>query len=112
MGCGKVCGNAGHLTPRVTQSAQAKPLPIISMIRADAALNPAYFYYQLTSADVQQHIREMASTTTNISNVSTSKLAELDVTVAPRTEQDRIVAEIEKQLTRLDDAVAALIHVA
>jgi len=54
----------------------------------------------------------MASTTTNISNVSTSKLAELDVTVAPRTEQDRIVAEIEKQLTRLDDAVAALIHVA
>ena len=80
----------------------------ISMIRADAELSPKYIHYQLASSDVQQRIREMASTTTNISNVSTSKLAELDLSIAPRPEQDRIVAEIEKQFTRLDDAVAAL----
>src|SRR6185437_2286044 len=80
----------------------------ISMIRPDGALNASYAYYYLASSEIQQKIRELASTTVNISNVSTGKLADLQLRIAPRPEQDRIVAEIEKQFTRLDDAVAAL----
>jgi type I restriction enzyme S subunit len=65
-------------------------------------------YYQLASSDVQSAIRGMASTTTNISNVSTGKLRNLEIRIAPSPEQDRIVAEIDKQFTRLDAATAAL----
>ncbi len=41
-------------------------------------------------------------------NVNATKLASLELPLAPRKEQDDIVAEIEKQFTRLDAAVAAL----
>ncbi len=41
-------------------------------------------------------------------NVNASKLASLELPLAPRNEQDAIVAEMEKQFTRLDAAVAAL----
>jgi type I restriction enzyme S subunit len=50
----------------------------------------------------------MASTTTNISNVSTKKLALLDLHIPPLSEQRLAVAEIEKQFSRLDQAVANL----
>ena len=41
-------------------------------------------------------------------NVNAKKLASLELPIAPRKTQDAIVAEIEKQFTRLDAAVAAL----
>src|SRR5258708_6102519 len=41
-------------------------------------------------------------------NVNANKLASLEIPVAPRKTQDAIVAEMEKQFTRLDAAVAAL----
>ncbi|MBZ5539847.1 MAG: restriction endonuclease subunit S [Acidobacteriia bacterium] len=41
-------------------------------------------------------------------NVNANKLALLEIPVAPRKTQDAIVAEIERQFTRLDAAVAAL----
>ncbi len=45
---------------------------------------------------------------TTISGVTKKQLSELEFLLPPRKEQGRIVAEIEKQFTRLDDAVAAL----
>jgi type I restriction enzyme, S subunit len=80
----------------------------ISLIRFPASVSRRFFFYELSSARVQETIRDSASTTTNISNVSTAKLATMLVRVAPLAEQHRIVAEIEKQFTRLDAAVAAL----
>ena len=41
-------------------------------------------------------------------NVNAKKLAKLELPLAPLPEQHRIVAEIEKQFTRLDASVAAL----
>ena len=80
----------------------------ISLIRPASQLNKSFLFFQLSSSEVQSEIRKLASTTTNISNVSTGKLRDLDVQIAPREEQDRIVAEIEKQFTRLDAATTAL----
>jgi type I restriction enzyme, S subunit len=80
----------------------------ISAIRTPSGLNPRFVYFQLASREVQSAIRRFASTTTNISNVSTGRLVELGLRFAPAAEQDRIVAEIEKHFTRLDAAVAAL----
>ena len=80
----------------------------ISLIRAREGVEPKYLYHQLAWGKTQARIRELASTTTNISNVSTKKLALLDLHVPPLSEQRLVVAEIEKQFSRLDEAVANL----
>jgi type I restriction enzyme S subunit len=99
----------------VGKVAQVKNLPytatlgaFISLIRPNDHLNRSFVFYQLTTSAIQSEIRGMASTTTNISNVSTGKLRDLQIHIAPHEEQSRIVAEIEKQFTRLDAATAAL----
>ena len=62
----------------------------------------------MASPEVQAEIRFSASTTTNISNISSSNLSGIALKVPPLAEQHRIVAEIEKQFARLDASVAAL----
>ena len=88
-----------HLPVRSTLGA------FISLLRPSDNLNKKFMYYQVNSYDVQERIRATASTTTNISNVSTKKLAGIGLVVPPKNEQKRIVAEIEKQFSRLDEAV-------
>ena len=80
----------------------------ISLLRPSTEVDAKLYYYQLTSSDVQSEIRRYASTTTNISNISSSRLAEIPLSVPPLPEQHRIVAEIEKQFTRLGASVTAL----
>jgi len=69
---------------------------------------PKFLYHQLAWGRTQSRIRETASTTTNISNVSSKKLAALELVVLPLGEQRCIVAEFEKQFSRLDEAVVNL----
>ena len=52
------------------------------------------------------HICSKQGTTVN--SVETSKLLDFEIPVAPRGQQAKIVAEIEKQFSRLDEAVANL----
>jgi type I restriction enzyme, S subunit len=80
----------------------------ISALRTDELCSPAFMYYQLDSAEIQDQIRRQASTTTNISNVSSKRLREISLRIAPEPEQTRIVDAIEEQFTRLDAGVAAL----
>lgn len=80
----------------------------ISLIRPNDSIDPKFLYHQLAWGKTQQRIRETASTTTNISNVSTKKLLALELFVPDLGEQRRIVAEIDKQFSRLDEAVANL----
>ncbi len=71
-------------------------------------LEPAYVLHNMGQAvTIFKHI----SRGTTISGVTKKQLATLAFLVPPRAEQRRIVAEIEKQFTRLDAAVAALKHV-
>ena len=80
----------------------------ISLLRPSSELDAQFYYYQMASTEVQSEIRYSASTTTNISNVSSSKLSAVTLKIPPLAEQRRIVAEIETQFTRLDASVAAL----
>ena len=80
----------------------------ISLLRPSSALDAKCYYYQMASPEVQSEIRYSASTTTNISNISSGKLSAVRLEVPPLAEQRRIVAEIEAQFTRLDASVAAL----
>lgn len=68
-------------------------------------LLPDYCYYFL------QRGRELAvglASGTTFLEVSGKKAAQIPASIAPQREQRRIVAEIEKQLTRVEAAVAAL----
>lgn len=70
-----------------------------------ALLDPQYVLLFMGQAvAVFKHI----SRGTTISGVTKKQLAALQFLLPPLTEQNRIVAEIEKQFTRLDAAVAAL----
>ena len=69
------------------------------------SIRPDYAYYFLQKA------RDLAialSSGTTFREISGAKAALIPFPVAPTAEQERIVAEIEKQFTRLDAAVAAL----
>ena len=80
----------------------------ISLLRAQKGIDAGFLYYQMASEVVQRSIREMSSTTTNISNVSGAKLKTLELQIAPRAEQTRIVAKLEELLSDLDAGVAEL----
>jgi len=71
------------------------------------ALDSRYLSYFLQSPEYWQQIAKSAVGIA-LQNVNAKKLAAIDVPVAPGQEQKRIVAEIEKQFTRLEAAVAAL----
>ena len=74
----------------------------ISLIRVPEGLDSKFFFYQLRSTEVRNEMRQRASTTTNISNISTSDLNEVPLGVPPLPEQRRIVAKIEELFTNLD----------
>ncbi len=75
-----------------------------SFVPASGVL-PDYLYYYLQRA--KELAVALASGTTFL-EISGAKAAKIPLALAPGREQRRIVAEIEKQFTRLDAAVAAL----
>lgn len=80
----------------------------ITMLRARDGMEPKFFFYQLRSHRVVNEIRSRASTTTNISNVSTGKLKDIPIWVAPPEQQKRIVAKIEELFSHIDAGIEAL----
>jgi type I restriction enzyme, S subunit len=104
--------NSYELVGKVAQVA-VLPTPatlgaFISLIRPKNGVHPKFLYHQLAWGQTQTRIRAMSSNTTNISNVSTKKLATLELAVPNFDKQTLIVAELEKQFSRLDEAVANL----
>ena len=68
---------------------------------------PKYVEYFLNSDDYWRAISEFSAGIA-VPNVNASKLAELEVPLAPLNEQRRIVAKLEKLLSRVDGAQARL----
>jgi type I restriction enzyme, S subunit len=69
--------------------------------------SPLFLMYQLMSPEVQARIRRKGTGST-VTGVASRNFKPLTLRVAPLSEQRRIVAEIEKQFTRLEAGVAAL----
>jgi type I restriction enzyme S subunit len=80
----------------------------LAVARPVPAIDPKFFCWAFRSPSVQQAIRSTASQTVNIANISLRGLQTVTISIPPLSEQRRIVAEIEKQFSRLDDATAAL----
>jgi len=71
-------------------------------------IDPQYVHYWIMSPAVQGSIESMQSGSTNQVELSKSAVEALPIPVAPPEQQKSIVAEIEKQFSRLDEAVANL----
>ena len=56
----------------------------------------------------QQYFVDQGKQTTNLASINLTKLSAFQIPLPPASEQHRIVAEIEKQFTRLDAGIAAL----
>lgn len=75
--------------------------------RVGHQVNPSYVALYLQSPYYWENIRSHAAGIA-LQNVNARKLAGFELPLAPRFEQDRIVAAVEELLTDLDAAVAAL----
>ena len=76
-------------------------------IRFDSAIEPRFGGYFFGSQSYRNFIREKSSGV-NINNLRRGDIESLEFPIPPLREQERIVDEIEKQFTRLDQAVASL----
>ena len=76
-------------------------------LRPKVDIDHRYLGYFFGSQEYKDYIREKALGV-NINNLRRGDLEEIAVPVAPLDQQKRIVAEIEKQFSRLDEAVANL----
>ncbi|MGH7788041.1 MAG: restriction endonuclease subunit S [Candidatus Binatia bacterium] len=79
----------------------------VALIRPAASLSSKFCMLQLASQRMQSWLTERARGSAQ-QGIYLRTLSDLPIWIAPRDEQDRIVAEIEKQLTRLEAGVAAL----
>ena len=76
-------------------------------LRPKAEIDYRYLGYFFGSQEYKDYIRKKALGV-NINNLRRGDLEEISVPLAPHDQQKRIVAEIEKQFSRLDEAVANL----
>ena len=86
----------------------AFPDTMIRVRPETALLHPQFLRYQWDTPATRSQIERAAKTTAGIYKVNQGDLRGLGLALAPLPEQHRIVAEIEKHFTRLDDAVATL----
>lgn len=76
-------------------------------LRPKPGVNPRYLAWFLQSSEYRNRVSEL-SAGVNINNLRAQHIEQILIPVAPLDEQQRIVAEIEKQFTRLEAGIAAL----
>jgi type I restriction enzyme S subunit len=77
-------------------------------VRPTTAINPKYLAYYWNASKTTEHLRSMASSTSGLYVLTAAKVRGVRVPLPPLKEQERIVAAIEEQLSRVDAGVAAL----
>jgi type I restriction enzyme S subunit len=78
------------------------------VLRPKAGIDAKYLYYYVSSQSFRGEAERYMTGAVGQKRVSTTYLKEAKIPVAPLDQQKRIVAEIEKQFSRLDEAVANL----
>jgi len=94
-------------TAQVKESWRGSFGAFCAALRPKTEINYRYLGYFFGSQEYKNYIREKALGV-NINNLRRGDLEEISVPLAPFDQQKRIVAEIEKQFSRLDEAVANL----
>ena len=78
------------------------------VLRPKAGIEAKYLYYYVSSQSFRGEAERYMTGAVGQKRVSTTYLKEAKIPVAPLDQQKHIVAEIEKQFSRLDEAVANL----
>jgi len=78
------------------------------VLRPNEGVESRYVYYYVSSQNFRGVAERYMTGAVGQKRVSTTYLKEQEIPLAPPEEQKRIVAEIEKQFSRLDEAVANL----
>lgn len=101
---GATVGKSYLITGSIPESVFASYL---IRVRLKPDIEPKYISYFFRSSD---YWRQISKSQSGIGqpNVNGKKLAQIKIPLAPLDQQTRIVAEIEKQFSRLDEAVANL----
>jgi len=94
-------------TAQVKESWRGSFGAFCAALRPKTEIDHRYLGYFFGSQEYKDYIRKKALGV-NINNLRRGDLEEISVPVAPLDQQKRIVAEIEKQFSRLDEAVANL----
>lgn len=82
-------------------------LSSVGVLRPGPSVRPKYLVYALQSPHVKDRmLADVAGVA--ITRLTLKKLKQAEIPLAPLEQQDSIVAEIEKQFSRLDEAVANL----
>jgi len=97
----------GRVTMAPTCMAKARVNQHVCIIRPTAELHPSFLAEFLASPDQQARVMNVQVGATRQA-LTKAMILDWDVPVPPLDEQHRIVAEIEKQFTRLEAGVAAL----
>ncbi|MHB1348728.1 MAG: restriction endonuclease subunit S [Desulfobulbaceae bacterium] len=78
------------------------------VLRPKIGMDAKYLYYYVSSQNFRSEAERSMTGAVGQRRVPTTYLKEVTIPVAPFEQQKRIVAEIEKQFSRLDEAVANL----
>ena len=78
------------------------------VLRPKSGIDARYLYYYVSSRRFRGEAEHQMTGAVGQKRVPTQFLRECTIPLAPHNEQTRIVAEIEKQFSRLDEAVANL----
>lgn len=100
----------GATTGRVAVNTLREPFSLLSsvgVLRPGSTIESKYLAYALQSPAVQDLMLSKVSGVA-ITRLTLKKIKELEIPIVPLDEQRQIVAEIEKQFSRLDEAVANL----
>lgn len=81
------------------------------VLRPKSEIEPKYLYYYVSSHSFRGKAAHHMTGAVGQKRVPTVYLRESKIPVAPALEQKRIVAEIEKQFSRLDEAVTNLRYI-
>ena len=103
--------NSFNLVGKVAR-VRSVPVPstfgaFIGVLRA-SGIDASFLHYRLGSPDFQSELRGAASQTTNIANISSSKMLDLRLNVPPLNEQRRIVDKLDAIFARTRAARARL----
>src|SRR5574340_573546 len=78
------------------------------VLRPKSGMDAKYLYYYVSSQSFRSEAERYMTGAVGQKRVSTTYLKQCTIPVAPLDQQKRVVAEIEKQFSRLDEAVANL----
>ena len=98
-----IVGRKGNVGAIHYSAVPCWPIDTAYFVEAPAGHNLRYYKYLLESLNLVKLDRSTA-----IPGLSRDDYNAVDVSVAPPAQQDEIVAELEKQFSRLDEAVANL----